>query len=386
MAPIIASSPVRQQTQDRTVETLSFEDTAVAFASKSDWQLRKTYWIFASMNRQWLVKLGTFFIKLFFKLKLPIKYLIKPTVFDHFCGGEAIESCDKTIKRLSSSHIGTILDYSVEGEDDERSFEATVREILRTIEKVQNNQTLSDDERAAFERVTQRMDTLCKRAYELGVKIFVDAEESWIQDTIDMLTYEMMEKYNRERAIVYNTFQMYRNDMLENLVKATDRAAEQGYFLGAKLVRGAYMEKERLRAHENEYCDPIHATKEDTDTDFNKALDFCVRNLEQVSICLGTHNEYSCLYMTQQMRKLGILPSDPHVWFAQLLGMSDNISYNLAKEGYNVAKYVPYGPVEAVMPYLFRRASENTSVAGQASREFTLIQREVERRSKLRKC
>lgn len=412
MAPMIAPSPVGQQHQHQVADKLSFEDTAVAFAAKSNWQLSKTYWIFASMNKQWLVKLGTFFIKLFFKLKLPIKYLIKPTVFDHFCGGETIEGCTPTISRLASSHVGTILDYSVEGEDDEKSFDATVREILRTIEKahqmpnevpfsvfkvtgiasadllekIQNNVLLNDQEKEAYVRVSERLDTLCRRAHELDVKIFVDAEESWIQDAIDMLTYEMMEKYNKERAIVYNTFQLYRKDMLENLVKATDRAAEKGYFLGAKLVRGAYMEKERQRAHENEYCEPVHATKEDTDADFNKALDFCVRNLEQVSICLGTHNEYSCLYMTQQMRKLGVLPNDPHVWFAQLLGMSDNISYNLANAGYNVAKYVPYGPVEAVMPYLFRRASENTSVAGQASREFTLIKNEVQRRRQAKKC
>ena len=384
---------------------VSFDDTSVAFASQSTWHLRKTYLIFASMNLQWLVKVGTFFIKLFFMLKLPIKYLIKPTVFEVFCGGEDINECEKTIKRLYDSKIGTILDYSVEGEDDEKSFDHTAKEILLTIEKAKDNsaipfcvfkitgighfdlleriqadEELSDEEKAAFARVRQRMDKLCGRAHDLGVKIFVDAEESWIQDTIDGLAYEMMEKYNREQPIVFNTFQLYRKDMLENLVHATDVAAEKGYFLGAKLVRGAYMEKERNRAHELEYCSPIQDTKEDTDADFNKAIDFCVRNREQVSICLGTHNEYSCLYLTKQMLKLGIESNDKHFFFAQLLGMSDNISYNLAKAGYNVAKYVPYGPVEAVMPYLFRRASENSSVAGQASREFMLIKKEVERR------
>lgn len=362
------------------------------------------------MNLQWLVKLGTFFIKLFFMLKLPIKYLIKPTVFEVFCGGEDIQECDKTIKKLYGSKIGTILDYSVEGEDDEKSFEHTAKEILLTIEKADHNEAipfcvfkvtgighfdlleriqaseeLSDEEKIAFERVRQRMDTLCKRAHQLGVKIFVDAEESWVQDTIDVLAYEMMEKYNKETAIVYNTFQLYRKDMLDNLVKATDVAAQKGYFLGAKLVRGAYMEKERDRAHELEYCSPIQNTKEDTDHDFNHAIDFCVRNREQVSICLGTHNEYSSMYLTKQMQKLGIPNNDPHFFFAQLLGMSDNISYNLANQGYNVAKYVPYGPVEAVMPYLFRRAAENTSVKGQASREFMLIKKEVVRRKEA-KC
>lgn len=407
MAPITTIQKPNTQPSQKQKVMVSFEDTAVAFAAKSNWQLRKTYLIFASMNLQWLVKLGTFFIKLFFKLKLPIKYVIKPTVFEHFCGGETIKECDKTVKKLGKSHIGTILDYSVEGEDDEKSFDATAQEILRTIEKahespdipfsvfkitgisntdllekVQSGEKLDEEDNAALSRVRTRLNMLCGKAYELGIKIFVDAEESWIQDTIDALTYEMMEKYNQERPIVYNTFQLYRKDMLENLVKATDIAAEKGYFLGAKLVRGAYMEKERQRAHENEYCEPVHKCKEDTDADFNKAIDFCVRNREQVSICLGTHNEYSCQYMIQQMYKLGIASNDPHIWFAQLLGMSDNISYNLAKAGYNVAKYVPYGPVEAVMPYLFRRASENSSVAGQASREFMLIKKEVERRKK----
>jgi proline dehydrogenase len=226
------------------------------------------------------------------------------------------------------------------------------------------------------------VEQLCQKAHELGVKIFVDAEESWIQNVIDQLAYKAMQKYNTQQPIVYNTFQMYRHDMLENLKKAAREAKLGGYCLGVKLVRGAYFEKERLRAYENEYQDPIHATKEDTDRDFNKAIEFCLENREVISFCLGTHNEYSCLYCIELMNKLNIPHNDPHVWFAQLLGMSDNISYNLANAGYNVAKYVPYGPVEAVMPYLFRRAEENKSIAGQSSREFLLIKREVERRHK----
>lgn len=384
---------------------ISFEDTSTAFADQSDWELKKTYLIFAAMNQNWLVKIGTFFIKLFLYLNLPIKSLIKNTVFEHFCGGESIEGCRKTIDKLDHAHIGTILDYSVEGEVSEKSFDATVNEILHTIEKasktpavpfsvfkitgladtellekVQNNQPLDAEEQAAYDRVRHRVNVLCQAAHDWHVKIFIDAEESWIQDTIDALAYEMMVRYNPKQAVVYNTYQMYRRDCYDNLVKATKTARQQGYCLGVKLVRGAYMEKERQRAHEMEYCEPVHGTKEETDRDFNRAIDFCLENKDVVSLCLGTHNEYSSLYLAEEMRRRGIAPNDTRFWFAQLLGMSDNISYNLAKAGYNVAKYVPYGPVEAVMPYLFRRAEENSSVAGQASREFSLIKRELERR------
>jgi proline dehydrogenase len=384
---------------------ISFEDTSTAFADQSDWELKKTYLIFAAMNQNWLVKIGTFFIKLFLYLKFPIKGLIKKTVFEHFCGGESIEDCRRTIQKLDHAHIGTILDYSVEGEASEKSFDATVNEVLHTIEKasktpavpfavfkvtgladtellekVQNNQPLDADEQAAYERVRHRVNVLCQAAHDWHVKIFIDAEESWIQDTIDALAYEMMTRYNQKQAVVYNTYQMYLRDSFNNLSKAVKTARQQGYCLGVKLVRGAYMEKERQRAHEMEYCEPVHGTKEETDRDFNRAIDFCLENKDVVSLCLGTHNEYSSLYLAEEMRRRGIAPNDTRFWFAQLLGMSDNISYNLAKAGYNVAKYVPYGPVEAVMPYLFRRAEENTSVAGQASREYSLIKRELERR------
>lgn len=388
---------------------VSFEDTSVAFSSKSNFQLKKTYILFSMMNRNWLVKLGTFFIKLSLLLRLPVKKLIKTTLFGQFCGGENIQECDKTIQRLAKSAVGTILDYSVEGEDDEISFDQTAAEILHTIEKasetvaipfsvfkvtgvgstpllekIQMGALLNEDEAAAYQRIQQRVDTLCQKAHDLGVKIFIDAEESWIQGVIDQLTYKAMRQYNTQKPIVYNTFQMYRHDMLENLRKATHEAKVEGYCLGVKLVRGAYFEKERQRAYENEYQDPIHATKEDTDCDFNKAIIFCLENRDVVSICLGTHNEYSCQHCIGVMDKMHIAHNDPHIWFAQLLGMSDNISYNLANAGYNVAKYVPYGPIEFVMPYLFRRAEENKSIAGQSSREYLLIKREVERRQKQR--
>jgi proline dehydrogenase len=384
---------------------VSFEDTSIAFSSQSDFKLRKTYWLFALMNQGWLVNLGTFFIKIALRLHLPIKYLIKNTIFEQFCGGESISDSEKTIQQLHNAHVGTILDYSVEGEENEKSFDETALEILRTIERasesadipfsvfkvtgiastelleaVQVGDSLNKEQKAEFDRVLKRVDTLCRRAYERNVRIFIDAEESWIQDTIDTLAYEMMDRYNHERPVIYNTYQMYRWESLDRLRRDVEEARAKGYYLGAKLVRGAYLEKERLRAHEEEYQDPIQATKEDTDRDFNAAIDYCLENRDIVSICLGTHNEYSCQYCTQQMKRLGITPDDTHIYFAQLLGMSDNISYNLANAGYNVAKYVPYGPVEAVMPYLFRRADENKSIAGQSSREFTLVTNELKRR------
>lgn len=385
--------------------TVSFEDTSIAFSSQSDFKLRKTYWLFASMNKGWLVKLGTFFIKIALRLHLPIKFLIKNTIFDQFCGGEDIHDCERTIQKLHDAHVGTILDYSVEGEETERSFDETTLEILRTIERasesedipfsvfkvtgvastelleaVQIGDSLNKEQKAEFERVMQRVDTLCRRAHDRNVRIFIDAEESWIQDTIDTLAYEMMDRYNHERPIVYNTYQMYRWESMVHLERDTVEAQDKGYYLGVKLVRGAYLEKERLRAHEEEYQDPIQPTKEATDHDFDAAIDFCLDHRNTISICLGTHNEASCRYAIQQMQQMGIDPDDTHIYFAQLLGMSDNISYNLANAGYNVAKYVPYGPVDTVMPYLFRRAEENKSIAGQSSREFKLVSNELKRR------
>ena len=387
---------------------VSFEDTSIAFSSKSNFELKKVYLIFASMNQNWLVKLGTFFIKLFLFLHFPIKNIIKSTVFQQFCGGETLQECNKTIENLDKAHIGTILDYSVEGEDDEKSFDKTAKEILLTIEKANQNiaipfavfkvtgigsaellekiqleQPLYDEEKEAYQRIRERMDSLCGRAATLNVKIFIDAEESWIQDTIDSLTYEMMAKYNHSKCLVYNTFQMYRKDMFHNLKVATENARSQNYALGVKLVRGAYMEKERQKAHEDNYCEPVHETKAGTDNDFNAAMEYTVENRDVISVCVGTHNEYSCKRLVELMTQHHVQPTDTHFYFAQLLGMSDNISFNLSKAGYNVAKYVPYGPVDAVMPYLFRRAEENTSVAGQVSREFGLVKRELVRRKRL---
>ncbi len=386
-------------------DRISFDDTSIAFSSKSDKALKKMYLLFSSMNNNLLVKVGANIMKTSLKLGLPVKGIIKFTVFEHFCGGETIENSQKTIEKLAKYNIGTILDYSVEGEKTEAGFEKTTKEILKTIdkaegnrnfpfcvfkvtgiasasllEKVQLKKALQAEEEKAFARVKERVEWLCSAAHKAKVRILADGEDSWIQDVIDEMVYTMMQKYNIEQPIVFNTYQMYRKDMLQNLRKAFQDAVAHRYFLGAKLVRGAYMEKERERAGDMGYEDPIQVSKEATDDDYNKALLFCIDNGQRLALCSGTHNEYSNYYLTVLMEKYNMKKDDERVYFAQLYGMSDNISFTLAKAGYNVAKYVPYGPIEAVMPYLLRRAEENTSVGGQTSRELLLIKKELQRR------
>lgn len=384
---------------------ISFDDTSVAFRAKSTKALRKANLMFTVVNNPFMSKLATSSVKVAFALRLPIKGIIKNTVFEHFCGGETIEESRQTINELAAFNVGAILDYAVEGEDDEATFDATKEELLRTIDaaksspdipfsvfkvtgiasaallqKIQEKKQLTDGEAKAWERVKGRVNEICKKAYDNDVPILIDAEDSWIQEPIDEMVYEMMKQYNQKRAIVYNTYQMYRVDMLENLRKAHHYATMHNHFLGAKLVRGAYMEKERERAQEMGYPDPIQPNKEATDRDFDKALAFCIDNKQRVSLVCGSHNENSNYYLTVLMEKHSMKNNDQRVYFAQLYGMSDNISFNLAKAGYNVVKYVPYGPVKVVMPYLFRRAEENTSVAGQSSRELSLIRKELKRR------
>ncbi len=382
-----------------------FDDTEVAFSYKSDAELKKANLIFSIVNNPTTSSIATSLAKLSLALKLPVKGLIRSTVFKHFCGGETIDQSEKTVDTLFKFSVGTILDYSAEGEKNEAGFEKTDQEIINTIakakgnpaipfsvfkttglaafellEKVHTREKLSPEEAGAWERVRQRVDRICKKGFECIVPVLIDAEDSWIQNPIDELAYEMMAKYNKERAIVFNTYQMYRADMLGNLKNALQEATKQNYFLGAKLVRGAYMEKEAARASKLGYPNPIHASKEATDDAFNEGLAFCMENRNRVSLVCGSHNQYSNQYLASLLEKYGLKHGDPHVWFAQLMGMSDNISFNLAKAGYNVVKYVPYGPVELVMPYLLRRAAENTSVAGQSSRELSLIRKELRRR------
>ncbi len=384
---------------------VSFDNTEVAFSYKSNRELRKAHFIFSTVNHPWVSAVATGLVKFGLALHLPIEGIIKKTVFDHFCGGTSIGDSEDVIEKLGAYGVGTILDYSVEGEDAESDFEATMNEVIRTIDKaktskhipfsvfkptgvasisllerVQNNESLTTDEKNSFERVRQRFDTICAKAYACKVPVLIDAEDSWIQNTIDALTEEMMARYNKESAIVFNTYQLYRTESLTNLHHAFNKAQGNNYFLGAKLVRGAYMEKERERAEQMGYPSPVHVNKEATDNAFNDALLFCLKNIDRISFMCGSHNEHSNRYLTQLMDAEGLRRDDTRVWFAQLYGMSDNISFNLSREGYRVAKYVPYGPVRAVMPYLFRRAEENTSVAGQSSRELILIRRELKRR------
>nr|WKN38170.1 proline dehydrogenase family protein [Tunicatimonas sp. TK19036] len=386
---------------------VSFDNTEIAFSYKSDKDLQKTYWLFKTINYPILTNVGTKVTKLALKLKLPIRNVLKNTLFQQFCGGETIAGCSGTIHMLASHNVKTILDYSVEVEKTEAGFDHTTEETLRTIAasknspdmpfcafkltgivgfkllaRVQAGKELSPDQEAAYERGKARLNRLCQAAHDADVGIFIDGEESWIQEVIDDLADEMMKRYNQEKVIVYNTYQMYRRDMLDNLRKAYQQAVTHQYFLGAKLVRGAYMEKERERAEEKGYPDPIHATKKDTDEDYNRAQLFCLNHKQRVSLVSGSHNEYSNYYLTMLMGKHSMKPDDPRVYFAQLFGMSDNISFNLSEAGYNVAKYLPYGPLESVMPYLFRRAEENTSVRGQSSRELALVEKELKRRKK----
>jgi proline dehydrogenase len=385
---------------------VQFDDTGTAFSYKSDRQLRKANLIFTLVNNPVMSAIATRLARIGLKLHLPgVKTIIRNTIFEHFCGGETIEASEKTITTLTRFHVGTILDYSVEGEKTEEGFDETTKEILRTLERAKGSdgipfcvfkvtgmghtgllekkhagEKLSPDEESAFAKIHERVELVCTKAHEYNVPILIDAEETWIQNPIDELAYEMMSKYNKQRAIVFNTFQMYRKDMAARLREAHQEVVKHNCFLGVKLVRGAYMEREAARAEKMNVDNPIHPTKEDTDKAFNKALTFCLDNKQRITLMCGSHNDYSNKFLTVLMEKHGLKPGDKRVWFAQLLGMSDHISFNLSRAGYNVAKYVPYGPVSAVMPYLIRRAQENTSVAGQSSRELQLIRKELRRR------
>lgn len=385
---------------------LTFENTEIAFSAKSDKELSLSYWMFRVINNNFLVKIGPPITNFCMKIGLPVSLLIKPTIFKHFCGGESIKECDTTINQLAKYQVGTILDYSIEGEEKEEVFDSTTKEIIATIlkaaseksipftvfkvtgigrfellAKVQNGVSLSKEEQAEFSRVENRVSMICRTAFEKNVPVFIDAEESWIQEPIDTFANSMMALYNKKRAIVYNTFQMYRWDRLKYLEACINDAKKEGFFLGVKLVRGAYMEKERKRATEMGYPSPIQESKVQSDKDYDLALELIIKHIDMVSLCAGTHNEQSSLKLTGLMEEKGLQNNHPHVYFSQLLGMSDNLSYNLANAGYNVAKYVPYGPVKAVLPYLFRRANENTAIAGQMSRELNLIIKERKRRA-----
>jgi len=386
---------------------ISFDNTEVAFSSKSKSDLRRAYWLFRIISSPSIVKFGKGATNIALKLGLPISAPIKATIFRQFCGGETIAECDRTIADLGKFGIGTILDYSVEGKTSDEDFDQTVDIIIQTIHRAANDPhipfavfkvtgigrhdliekastsgyTPTPEEQEEIDVIVSRIDLICKAAHEAGTSVFIDAEESWIQDAIDQWTFDMMLKYNKEQCIVFNTLQMYRHNRLAFLNECISLAKENKVKYGIKLVRGAYMEKERARAIEKGYPSPIQATKADTDKDFNAALKVILDNRSIFSLCAGTHNEDSSILLMNLMQEAQIDPQNEQFYFAQLLGMSDHISYNVAHAKYHVAKYVPFGPVKEVLPYLLRRADENTSVAGQTGRELSLIMKELDRRA-----
>jgi proline dehydrogenase len=384
---------------------VNFDNTEIAFRGKSDQELRQSYKLFKLINNPVLSKIGPAITRFAFELGLPITGLIRKTIFKQFCGGESVEECEPVISKLWEGNVGTILDYSVEGQQDEDSYRTTTEEIIKNLqraaaderipftvfklsglarlgllEKISAGSDLSTAEETEYFRVKGRVNNICKTAYDLEISVMIDAEESWIQKAIDTLVIETMQLYNLERAIVYNTYQLYRTNGLATIKEHYTQAETYGFILGAKLVRGAYMEKERERAFALKYTSPIHYTKDETDTDYNSALKFCIHHYKYIAMLAGTHNEESCRVMAGLMNESSVPFNHPHMYFSQLLGMSDNLSFNLSSAGFNVAKYVPYGNVKAVLPYLFRRAEENTAIAGQMGRELNLIRAELERR------
>ncbi len=382
-----------------------FQNTQVAFALKSDAELQRAHFLFRLISNNTLVKIGTAATQLALKFHLPVDRLIRATVFDHFCGGVSEQDCLPVVDKMYAKQVYSVLDYSVEGKEDEAHFDDALAMTLKIIsfaktrkalpfavfkptgfgridlyEKVGAKQALTPAEQAEWNRVEARFDQVCQAAHEANVLVLIDAEESWMQDAADDLVTQMMEKYNTHKAVVFNTLQMYRWDRMDYLKKLHEYAKNKGFHIGMKLVRGAYMEKENLRAQENNYQSPICDSKEATNQNYNAAVQYMLEHLDTMAVFAGTHNEDSSYLVMDLVAEKNIPPTDSRIWFGQLYGMSDNISYNLGAAGYHVAKYLPFGPVREVMPYLIRRAEENTSVAGQTNRELSLIQAERQRR------
>ena len=381
-----------------------FEDTQTAFALKSDTELDRAYFLFKMIQSEPLVRIGTAITNFALKAHMPVEHLIRASVFDHFCGGITEEDCLSTIANMFTKNVHAILDYSVEGKEEESQFNLALEKTLQNIDfaqekpsipfavfkptgfgrlslyqKITEKKALTDEEQEEWSEVVKRFDIVCKAAYDKDVPLLIDAEESWMQGAADDLTEQMMVLYNREKAIVFNTLQMYRYDRLDYLSALHDRASKKGFYVGLKLVRGAYMEKERERAEEKGYPSPICVDKQATDTNFDAGITYMMEH-KKLALFAGTHNEESTYKLIELAIEKGISKNDKRLWFGQLYGMSDHISYNLAAQGYNVAKYLPYGPVRDVMPYLIRRAEENTSVSGQTSRELSLLKTERKRR------
>tara|TARA_B100000787_G_scaffold130278_1_gene99183 strand:- start:4459 stop:5622 length:1164 start_codon:yes stop_codon:yes gene_type:complete len=381
-----------------------FNNTKIAFSLKSDSELERAFFLFKLIQSQPMVKIGTAVTNFALKANLPVEGLIRSTVFDHFCGGVTEEDCSINIEKMHKYGVHSVLDYSVEGKETEEQFDLVKGKTLKNIEfakekgaipfvvfkptgvgrfslyqKITEGEALSSNEKSEWITVMNRFDEICSKASEYDVPVLIDAEESWMQGAADILVEELMEKYNTQKAIVFNTLQMYRHDRMNYLIGLHQRARQKNYHIGLKIVRGAYMEKERGRAEEKGYPSPICIDKKATDDNYNKAIDYMMIH-QKIALFAGTHNEESSYLLIDLAKKHKIKPSDDRLWFGQLYGMSDHISLNLAKEGYNTAKYVPFGPVRDVMPYLIRRAEENTSVEGQTSRELNLITEERIRR------
>ena len=382
-----------------------FNNTVDAFALKTDTELDRAYFLFKLIASQPLVKIGTAVTNFALKVHLPVEGLIRATVFDHFCGGTTEEDCLPVVDKMFTKGVCSVLDYSVEAKEEESEFDKALEKTLKTIEfakerkaipfavfkptgfgrfdlwvKIGEKKAFTIEETAEWNRVVERFDIVCKTAHANDVALLIDAEESWMQDAADDLVAEMMRKYNKEKAIVYNTLQMYRWDRMDYLKKLHEEAKQEGFYIGMKIVRGAYMEKENKRAEELGYISPICVSKEATDVNYDEAVKYMIDHIDSMAIFAGTHNEESSYKLMQLMAQKGISQNDKRIYFGQLYGMSDNISFNLAAHSYNVAKYLPFGPVRDVMPYLIRRAEENTSVAGQTSRELNLISAERKRR------
>ncbi len=382
-----------------------FNDTETAFKLKSDDELNRALFLFEMINRPSLVKFGTSLTNISLKFHLPVEGLIKKTIFNQFSGGQTMDDCMPGIEKMYTMKLRSILDYSAEGKDEEEQFNAAAKKKKSIVEfaankkelpyavfkptgigrfgiweKVTAKAELTSEEKEEWERVKQRVENICETAYKNDIAILADGEETWMQEAVDDLILDMMRKYNKEKAIVFNTLQCYRWDRLQYLQDLHETGKKEGFKIGSKIVRGAYMEKENARAKKMGYPSPICESKEATDVSFNAVLSYCLANIEDISVFIGTHNEMSNYLALQIMEDKGIEISDPRVWFSQLYGMSDHISYNLARKGYNAAKLVPFGPVREVVPYLIRRAQENTSVKGQTGRELALLREEKKRR------
>ena len=382
-----------------------FENTEVAFAHKTDTELQKAKWLFSLIGNNKLVNVGTSLADLALRIHLPISPIFRVTVYDHFCGGETFDECKKTIAKLKKNGVYAMLNYGVELKEREEDFDKTIEKNIEALEfagknkdvkvlcikitgfgrlalfeKIQAGEKLTQTEEEELKRVVVRFEKVCASAVKNDVAIYVDAEESWIQDTLDSLTEEMMAQHNKKKAIVYNTFQHYRWDRLDYLHQQLAAAKKGGYILGAKLVRGAYMEKERDRAAQMGYKSPIHDDKNGVDKDYDGAVNLCLDNLDHVSVCIASQSEESNMKAVKEIDAKKIDRKHQHILFSQLYGMGDNITFNLARLGFNASKYLPYGPVKDVIPYLIRRAQENTSVSGQMGRELRLLTTEIKRR------